>query len=125
MRRVAIALATLLAAALCTSGAIAHSEAAVFSLSSGELAQTPIIRGLTDTEKALLARSFDGQVEDQTLDDSAYAAAWRLSDWTEALAQTLAAFWDPRLIGVLFWLLGLGVTLWLWGRPVSKAEAEE
>lgn len=124
MRPALLAPAALLAATLCMSGAIAHSETADFNLSSEALGQVPIIRGLTDTEKVLLARSF-GSETDRTFDNSSYAAAWRLSEWVEAFARELAAFWEPRLVGVLLWLCGLGLSLWRWSRPVSKAETKD
>jgi hypothetical protein len=124
MRRALLLSAVSLVAIFCAPGAIAHSVAADFNLSSEELAQVPIVRGLTGAEKLLLTRSFGGE-SDQALDNSSYAAAWRLTEWVEVLARELAAFWEPRLGAVLIWLFGLGVWLWRWSRPGAHAETDE
>lgn len=128
MRRAAIVFAFLLAdfllAALGASGAIAHAETGDFGPSSEALEQTPIIRGLTDAERTLIDRSFDGADDRDALDRSGYAAAWRTGEWVEAVAQEVAALWEPRLTGVLLWLLGLGLMLSHRSRP-TKAGVED
>jgi hypothetical protein len=124
MRRAAFLFAVSLGIVLCTPSAIAHSVAADFTLSSEELAQVPIVRGLTGAEKLLLARSFSGERE-QVLDNSSYAAAWRLTEWVEVFLRELAVVCEPRLAAVLVWLFGLSVSLWRWSAPGSQAETQE